>query len=98
MRPTENRFNNPEIQVLFKTFAAVLANVSSDNFRAVELTGTTNATADTASRFKHNLGKIPAFWFPLEGRVYVPRNGFSDTELDLRSTESSEAFRILVVA
>lgn len=98
MRPTEQRFTDPELKTLFRLLASVLANISSDNFRAVELSGTTNATADTRSAFKHDLGKIPAFWFPLEGRVYVPRNGFSDTELDLRSGEASEAFRILVVA
>jgi hypothetical protein len=98
MRPTEQRFDDPELKNLFRLLASVLANISSDNFRSVELTGTTHGTPDTSSKFKHDLGKIPAFWFPLEGRVYVPRNGFSDTELDLRSSEASESFRILVVA
>lgn len=98
MKPTEQRFNDPELKTLFRLMASVLVNISSDNFRAVELTGATSVTADTRATFKHDLGKIPAFWFPLEGRVYVPRNGFTDTELDLRSSETSEEFRILVVA
>lgn len=98
MRPTTQRFTNPEVKTLFQLLASVLVNISSDNFRGVELIGTTNATQDTESKFKHGLGTVPSLWFPLEGRVYVPRNGFSDTELDLRSPVASEPFRILVIA
>lgn len=98
MRPTELRFDEPQMQALFKAITSVLVNISADNFRAIELTGTTNATANTQQKFRHNLGKNPAFWFPLEGRVYVPRHGTSESELDIRSTVASEPFRVLVVA
>lgn len=98
MKMRDRQYNDPEIKDLFRAVAAALANISSDNFRSTELTGKTNGTADTSSMFKHALGKVPAFWFPLEGRVYVPRNGFSESEMDIRSTVASESFRVLVVA
>lgn len=98
MRMRDRQYSDAEVKDLFRAATAALANISSDNFRAIELTGTTNSSANTKSMFKHDLGKTPAFWFPLEGRVYVPRYGFSESEMDLRSTVASEPFRILVVA
>lgn len=98
MKMRDRQYKDPEIKDLFRAVNGAFANISSDNFRSVVLTGTTNASADTKSMFKHDLGKVPAFWFPLEGRVYVPLNGFSETEMDLRSTVVSEPFKILVVA
>lgn len=98
MKMRDRQYKDNEIKDLFRAITSVVSNISSDNFRAIELTGTTNSTADTSSMFKHGLGKVPAFWFPLEGRVYVPRDGFSESEMDLRSTVASESFRVLVVA
>lgn len=97
MRPPELKFSDPELQKMFRALSTVLYNVSKDNMKSVELTGTTHSTANTSSKFRHGLGAVPSLWFPLEGRIYVPRNGMSETELDIRSTVASEPFRVLVI-
>lgn len=98
MQIRDRQYKDPEIKDLFRALTAFSTNVSADNFKGVVLTGTTNSTANTSSKFKHSLGTSPTMWFPLEGRVYVPRNGFSENDVDLRSTVASEAFKILVIA
>ena len=98
MRLTEVSFKDPELAKLARAISTVVVNISADNFKLVELEGTTNGTANTTSQFRHALGRIPSFWFPLGGRVYVPKDGLSENQIDIRSTVASEPFRVLVVA
>ena len=98
MKFTELSFSSPEIQKLSRTLSTVLVNVSKDNMKFVEITGTSNGIADTSSTFRHAIGRVPSFWFPLEGRIYVPRHGADENEIDIRSTVASEPFRMLIVA
>lgn len=98
MKLTEVSFKDPEIAKLARAVATVLFNVSLDNMKFVELEGTTHGTANTASQFRHALGRVPSFWFPLGGRVYTPKDGLSENNIDIRSTVASEPFRVLVVA
>jgi hypothetical protein len=82
---------------LVKALTSVLSNVSKDNLVTTVVEGTTSGTADTSAKFRHNIGGVPSFWFPLEGDVYVPFNGIGPSEIDVRSTKTSEQFRLLVV-
>lgn len=88
---------DPEVKRLVFALQSVLSNVSSDNMRSQALEGTTNGTPDSSQEFKHNLGKAPAFWIPLEGDIYIPRYGLDREFIDVRSRNASEAFRILLV-
>jgi hypothetical protein len=98
MRLTEVTFKDPELQKLARIVATVLVNLSLDNMKIVELTGKTSGTANTASDFRHAMARTPSFWFPLEGRIYVPRYGVTENDIDIRSTVANEPFRLLVVA
>lgn len=66
------------------------------DFRTKELTGTTNSSANTAQVFLHASKEVPAFWLPVEGCVYVPRQGLGPDTVDVRSTKTSETFRVLL--
>jgi len=98
MRLTELTFNDPEVKKLARAVATVFVNVSKDNMKIFELTGDTHPTPDTKLLFRHGIGSVPAFWYFQEGRVYVPRFGISENEIDVRSAEVSEPFRMLIVA
>jgi hypothetical protein len=62
----------------------------------VEVSGTTHATANTASKYRHNKEQVPYMWIPLEGRIYVPRHGAGPNDIDVRSTTTSEPFRLVL--
>lgn len=97
MKVRELKFEDPEVKKLARELATVLVNLSAENMKGVEVIGTTNSVADTESFFRHALGSVPSLWFPLEGRIYVPRYGLKENEIDVRSGEVSEPFRILVI-
>lgn len=97
MRPSELRASDPLLQKLFNELRVVLTNISADNMHMQVLEGTTNSIADTKQLFTHGIGSVPSFWFPLEGDVYVPKNGFSENRVDVRSRLTSHQFKILVV-
>jgi len=97
MRFPEHKFEDVNLQKIVRAIASTFKNISVDNMRFVELTGSTNATPDTESKFRHALGMQPSLWLPLEGRVYVPRFGLSEQEIDIRSSVASEPFRIIVI-
>lgn len=88
---------DPELKRVILSLQMVLENVSSDNMKIVEMTGTTNSSADTAQVLKHGLKFRPKLWFFLEGDVYIPRHGVDETNIDIRSAKTSEDFRLLLV-
>lgn len=66
------------------------------DFKTQEVTGTTHGTANTSRKFRHSGGgQVPSFWIVLEGNVYVARNGVGPQDMDVRSTNTNEQFRIL---
>lgn len=71
--------------------------INKNDFRTVELEGITNSSANTAQRFLHSMNQVPWAWFPLEGSVYVPKEGLGPKDIDIRSARTSEPFRILLV-
>ena len=97
MRIRELKFEDPEVKKLARETATVLTNLSLDNMKYVELTGETHPTPDTENFFRHALGKVPSFCLVQEGRVYVPRYGMTEQEIDIRSAVASEPFRIIVI-
>lgn len=68
-----------------------------EDFDSLVLEGTTNATGDTSSKFKHGRGAVPTMVMVLEGNVYLPKNGRGPNEVDVRSPNSSEAFTLLLL-
>lgn len=97
MRPPQLKFEDPKLQQMFNALTYVLNNISKDNLKSEIVEGTTNSSGDTKALFKHGLSGVPSLWYPLEGDVYVPKNGFGASELDVRSRLASHEFRILVV-
>jgi len=70
--------------------------IRQSDFELQELTGTTHGTADTQMFFRHGKGKVPWLVLPIEGHVYIPRHGLTPNEIDVRSSDTSESFRILL--
>jgi hypothetical protein len=70
------------------------------DFKTREVTGTTNGSANTQSLFRHATPsdpQAPTGWMILEGRgIYIPINGAGAEVIDVRSTATSQPFRILV--
>ena len=66
---------DPELKQTIMALQVILSNISSDNMRVAEITGTTDGSANTQRLFKHGLKFRPKLWFFLEGDVYVPRFG-----------------------
>lgn len=98
MRLTELNLQQPEPQKLARALATVLVNLSKDNFKIFELSGTTDSSIDTSKQFRHAIGHQPGFILFQEGRVYVPLNGISENNIDIRSAFASESFKLLLVA
>jgi hypothetical protein len=71
--------------------------LKAKDLNSVELTGTTNAAANTSSKFRHNKEQVPFMWNILEGNVYIPRHGASPNDIDVRSVNTSEQFRLLLI-
>jgi hypothetical protein len=97
MLPRLPQFSDPELQKLVRELTAVLGNLSKDNFNAVTVTGTTSGTANTSAKFRHNLKAQPSMVLILEGNAYVARQGVGPTDVDIRSTATSQPFLALVV-
>lgn len=98
MRVNPVNTGDPVVDKALMPIVSALSNISKDNFHYVEISGQTNATADTQEKFKHGLSAVPSLWLFLEGRVYVPRYGAGTDMIDIRSAYASEKFRILVIS
>lgn len=96
MRLPNLRFDDVNLTKMFGALTSVLSSLSKDNFVTVVLEGTTAGIADTSAMFRHNLKTVPAFWF-IEGNAYVAYNGVSPDEIDVRSPNVSEKFRITLI-
>jgi hypothetical protein len=68
--------------------------VSLDNFKYREVTGTTHGTANTSLKFKHGFNAAPRLVFIVEGDVYIPFGGIGANDIDVRSTQTSQKFRL----
>lgn len=70
--------------------------VKQKDFITAEVSGVTSHIANTAVRFRHGKEQVPYMWTILEGRIYVPRHGAGPNDIDVRSSQTSEAFRMLL--
>ena len=73
-----------------------MQSIKQKDFNSVELTGTTKAAPDTEGLFRHAKNQVPYMWIALEGRIYVPRNGAGPNNIDVRSAQASEPFRLVL--
>lgn len=64
------------------------------DFKFIELSGTTDNTADTAKEFRHNQNEVPWKWEAVGGNIYVPLNGLGPNTVDVRSPAQDEEFKI----
>jgi hypothetical protein len=97
MRPSELRVNDPTLQKVLNDLRVVLVNISTDNMKIEVVEGETSATPDAQRYFKHATGSVPALCIPLEGDVYIPKNGRDEQRIDVRSRLASHKFTMLVV-
>lgn len=74
----------------------ILSRINLDNFKYRIMNGTTDPTADTQRLFRHGMTPRPWIALPLIGDVYIGSE-ISNTEVDVRSTQSSMDFRILLL-
>jgi len=62
----------------------------------MEIIGTTNATVDTATKFRHGKNQVPWLIVRQEGDVYIPRSGIGPNDVDIRSRTASTPFRVIL--
>lgn len=86
-----------DIVELTKQLQAVLTNVSSDNMKIVEVSGTTDATPNTAKRFLHNVGRKPGLVLVQEGNAYISKNGIETNAVWVASTAASQEFTLFLI-
>ena len=91
------RTDNPDFNRFQEIFRGVFQNIDTDNFNLIEVEGVTNSSADTQKIFRHNKNSVPQLVWPLEGDIYIPKNGRGDKEVDIRSRKTSEPFKMLLI-
>ena len=89
--------DQPELKRFDAILRKVLSSLSVDNFVVQELAGTTSSTENSSALFRHKLESAPRMWLPLEGDVYIPRNGLGSQKVDVRSRLASEQFKLLLI-
>ena len=97
MKLTIPDVQDAELRQVILSLQSVLSNLSSDNMKVEEIEGITSSIAGGPTILRHGLKAKPKLWFPLEGDVYIPRHGINEINFDIRSRNSSEEFRILLV-
>lgn len=97
MRLGNYKFLNVDLAKMFTAVSNVLSNVSRDNMVSVVIDDTTASSANTSKPFRHNLGVIPTIYTVLEGNAYVEYGSVTDQEIDVRSTNASETFKLLLI-
>lgn len=70
--------------------------IKQKDFRIIEVTGTTASSANTAARFRHGKNEVPWMGIVVEGNAYIARNGIGPNDLDVRSTGTSQDFKVLL--
>ena len=66
------------------------------DFETKELVGTTHGSANTQRLFRHAFNILPAFVMVQEGNIYIPKEGTGPNEIDIRSSNTNEEFKILL--
>ncbi len=97
MLPQFGKYNDPEVAKLSVALARLFSNISVDNFNATEFSGTTSSSANTQARFRHGLTGIPSMVLILEGNAYVAFNGVGVSDVDIRSTGTSQQFKAIAI-
>lgn len=97
MLPRFPKFSIPELNQLVSALTPFFTGITKENFGGQEISGTTASTANTSAKFRHGLRSVPTLVKVLEGNAYVAYNGIGADDIDIRSTEVSQRFRILVI-
>jgi hypothetical protein len=97
MKAQFGKYSDPEVARLSQSLTRLFANISLDNFNASEFSGTTASSANTQARFRHGLDSIPSMVLILEGNAYVAFDGAGQSEVDIRSTGTSQRFRAVAI-
>jgi hypothetical protein len=97
MKAQFKKFNDPEVANLSQSLARLFANISLDNFNASEFSGITSSSANTQAKFRHGLDSIPSMVLILEGNAYIAFDGAGVSEVDIRSTGTSQRFHAIAI-
>ena len=81
-----SKFENKDLKL-----NAILSSLNLDNFSYRIITGTTDSVANTQRLFKHGMTPRPWVVLPVEGDIYTYQ--ISNTDVDIRSTQSAVAFK-----
>lgn len=70
--------------------------IKRKDFRIVEVSGTTASSANTSAMFRHGKNEVPWLGVVAEGNAYIAINGIGPNDLDVRSTGTSQDFKVLL--
>lgn len=90
-----NVTKNSDINKLAGDVSTILSNLDIKNLKYQIVSGITSGSANTKYEIRHNFKVPPTVAIPITGDVYI--QSISDTVLDVRSTQTSIAFRLLVL-
>jgi hypothetical protein len=97
MRVVFPRSEDQNLNKIIRLLNIFFERIGKSNLNFKELSGTTDGVADTAQLLKHGMTPRPRCWLPVEGDVYVPKYGITNTTIDVRSRNASEDFVILLI-
>lgn len=97
MKPAFRKYDNAELNEVIQRLVMLLANVSLDNFKYTFVEGTTDSVANTAKTFSHGFKDLPSLALIVEGNAYVAKNGLGYETVDVRSADTSQEFKALII-
>jgi hypothetical protein len=97
MKPRFKVYENKELNDLAQMLVVLFNNVSPSNFKSSFLEGTTNSTANTEQLFAHGYTEAPSLILVVEGNAYIQKGRISSSQVDVRSTASSQPFKLWII-
>lgn len=70
--------------------------IKQKDFRTVEVTGTTSTSTNTRMNFRHGKNEVPWMGLVVEGNAYIARNGLGPNDVDVRSDNASQEFKVVL--
>lgn len=80
-----------------KLVQTTLQKLSLDNTTSNIITGITDPTANTQRLVAHGFQQIPTIAVILEGNAYIQVSGVGKTTVDIRSSTTSQSYKLLVI-
>lgn len=95
MKPNLNTSDAPKFPAFLSKLNSILTSLNLDNFKYRIIQGETDIAVNTQRLFKHGFDPRPWVCIALDGDVYF--GPISNVNIDVRSTQSSVQFHVLVL-